>query len=79
MKKFSLSYIYLILIHAIIALIVFAIPFLSKIYALLIPIVGLYIVTRNKNRNNEVLFVAAYLVGVEVFLRMTGGTLIMST
>ncbi|WP_343695556.1 O-antigen ligase family protein [Flavobacterium sp.] len=73
MKKFSLSYIYLILIHAIIALIVFAIPFLSKIYALLIPIVGLYIVTRNKNRNNEVLFVAAYLVGVEVFLRMTGG------
>lgn len=67
MKKFSLSYIYLILIHAIIALIVFAIPFLSKIYALLIPIVGLYIVTRNKNRNNEVLFVLAYLVGVEVF------------
>ncbi|WP_291142670.1 O-antigen ligase family protein [Flavobacterium sp. UBA7680] len=75
MKKLSLSYSFLILIHAVIALAVFAIPFLSKIYALLIPVVGLYIVSRNKNRNNEVLFVAAYLVGSEVFLRMTGGNL----
>lgn len=72
MKK-SMSYGYLILIHAVIALVVFAIPFFSKIYALVIPAIGIYIVCRNKNRNNEVLFVAAYLVGVEVFLRMTYG------
>lgn len=73
MKKTSLSYINLILIHAIIAFVVFAVPFLSKIYALVIPIIGFFIVVKNKNRNNEVLYVAAYLVGAEVFLRMTGG------
>lgn len=73
MKNTKLSYSFLLLIHAAIALAVFVLPFLSKIYALLIPIVGLYIIYQTKNRNNEVLLVAAYLVGVEVFLRMTGG------
>lgn len=73
MKNKSLSYTFLILIHAVIGMIIFVVPFLSKIYALLIPVVGLSIVIRNKNKNNEVIFVAAYLVGVEVFLRMTEG------
>lgn len=67
MKKKSLSYTLLVLIHVIIGLVIFVVPLLSKIYALLIPIVGLSIVIRNQNRNNEVIFVAAYLVGVEVF------------
>ena len=53
----------------------FAIPLLSKIYALIIPVVGFYLVIRNKNSNHEVILVSAYLVGVEVFLRMTGGNL----
>ena len=73
MKNTKLSYDFLLIIHAVIALAVFILPFLSKLYALLIPIVGFFIVYRTKNRNNEVLLVAAYLVGVEVFLRMTGG------
>ncbi|OCB70608.1 hypothetical protein B0A79_13685 [Flavobacterium piscis] len=73
MKKTKLSYSSLLLIHAVIALAVFAIPFLSKLYALFIPIAGFFIVYRTKNANNEVLYIAAYLVGVEVFLRMTGG------
>lgn len=73
MKNIKLSYSVLLLIHAVIALAVFVAPFLSKIYALLIPVVGFYIVYRTKNKNNEVILIAAYLVGVEVFLRMTGG------
>jgi len=73
MKKTKLSYSFLLLIHAVIALAVFAIPFLSNLYALFIPIAGFFIVYRTKNANNEVLYIAAYLVGVEVFLRMTGG------
>lgn len=73
MKKKSLSYTLLVLIHVIIGMVIFIVPFLSKIYALLIPVLGLSIVIRNQNRNNEVVYVAAYLVGVEVFLRMTGG------
>lgn len=73
MKNKSLSYTFLILIHAIIGLVIFAVPFLSKIFAFLIPVVGFAMVVKNKNKNNEVIFVSAYLVGVEVFLRMTGG------
>lgn len=73
MKKTKLSYSFLLVLHAVIALAVFAIPFLSKLYALFIPIAGFFIVYRTKNANNEVLYIAAYLVGVEVFLRMTGG------
>ena len=73
MKKRKTPYNFLLLIHAVIAVVVFAVPFLSKIYAILIPVVGFFIVYRTKNKNNEVLLVAAYLVGVEVLLRMTGG------
>jgi len=75
MKNAKSIYPILVLLHAVIALAVFVIPFLSKIYALLIVIVGIYYVYQNKNRNNEVLYVSAYLVGAEVFLRMTGGNL----
>ncbi|MEZ0184308.1 O-antigen ligase family protein [Flavobacterium oncorhynchi] len=71
MKRISFSY--LILVHIIIALMVFVLPFLSMLYALLIPVVGLFVVFRSKNKNNEVLYVSAYFIGVEVFLRMTGG------
>ena len=73
MKNTKMSYTFLLIIHAVIALVVFTIPFLSKLYALFIPIAGFFIVYRTKNANNEVLYIAAYLVGVEVFLRMTGG------
>jgi len=73
MKNTKLSYNFLLVLHAVIALAVFAIPLLSKLYALFIPIAGFLIVYRTKNANNEVLYIAAYLVGVEVFLRMTGG------
>lgn len=74
MKNTKLSYSFLLVLHAVIALAVFAIPLLSKLYALFIPIAGFFIVYRTKNANNEVLYIAAYLVGVEVFLRMTGGS-----
>ncbi|MDQ1167475.1 hypothetical protein [Flavobacterium sp. SORGH_AS_0622] len=73
MKNKKWSYEFLLIIHAAIAIVVFAVPFLSKIYSLIIPIVGFYIVYKTKNKNNEVLLVTAYLVGAEVFLRMTGG------
>ncbi|MHC0447327.1 O-antigen ligase family protein [Flavobacterium sp. 3-218] len=73
MQNKSISYTFLVLIHIVVGLAIFVVPFLSKIYALLIPVVGLSIVIRNQNKNNEVIFVSAYLVGIEVFLRMTGG------
>ncbi|RYJ37816.1 O-Antigen ligase [Flavobacterium anhuiense] len=73
MKNKKLSYLAIIVFHALLALIIFVIPFFSKIYALLIVLIGMMVIIKNKNRSNEVLFVSAYLVGAEVFLRMTGG------
>lgn len=73
LEKEKLSYTSLIFIHIGIGLMVFLMPFLSQIFSFLILIVGLIYVMKTKNKNNEVLFVSAYLVGSEVFLRMTGG------
>ena len=75
MNKSEINYINLVLIHVGIALALFYIPFLSKIYAVLIAVFGTAYIINKNNRNNEVLYVSAYLVGAEVFLRMTGGNL----
>ncbi|MES2411772.1 MAG: O-antigen ligase family protein [Bacteroidota bacterium] len=49
---------------------------MSVVYAIIIPVIGLYYVIKKQNQNNEVLIVSAYIVGSEVFLRMTGGSLL---
>jgi hypothetical protein len=73
MKKEDQSYLYIILFHVLIGVLGYVIPFTAKIYGYSIFIFGLYYIIKNKNRNNEALVVAAYVVGSEVFLRMTGG------
>ena len=73
MEKGKITYTSLILIHAVLGLLVFLIPVVSKVLSILVLVIGLYYVVRNRNRNNEVLFVAAYVVGSEVFFRMTHG------
>lgn len=70
------KYILLILLHIVIAILIYVIRPLSIVYAICIPSIGLYYVIKTQNRNNEVLFVAAYIVGSEVFLRMTDGNLL---
>ena len=79
MKKEDKTYVFLIGIHLIIGILIYVLPFLSKVYALSIFVFGIFYIVKNKNRNNEVLLVAAYLVGSEVFLRMTGGNLFYET
>lgn len=75
MNKSEINYINLMLIHVGIALVLFYVPFLSKIYALTIAVFGIYYIIKSNNRNNEVLYVLAYLIGAEVLIRMTGGNL----
>ncbi|MBF4470321.1 O-antigen ligase family protein [Flavobacterium sp. HJJ] len=73
MKKEELSYIYLLLFHALLGIAIFVLPFISKLYTLVIFVFGIYYIIRTKNRNNEALLISAYVVSAEVFLRMTGG------
>ena len=71
----SSQYIKFVIIHLLIGLLIYFVPFVSKLYAISIILVGYRYVVLRKNANNEALYVAAYLVGAEVFLRMTQGNL----
>ncbi len=66
-------YLNLILFHVGIGFLVFLFPPFSKVYGYSIFILGAYIVIKTQNKNNQALMAAAYVVGSEVFLRMTGG------
>nr|WP_315199076.1 O-antigen ligase family protein [uncultured Flavobacterium sp.] len=76
MRKEELSYIYLILFHAFIGVLVFVLPFVSKMLTLSILAFGVYYIIKSKNRNNEALIMSAYIVSVEILLRMTDGILL---
>ncbi|MCD0466760.1 O-antigen ligase [Flavobacterium sp. ENC] len=76
MKKTSLSYVHLIAFHAFIGVLVFILPFITKIYTLSIFVFGIFYIIKNRNRNNEVLIMSAYVVGAEVLLRMTNGVIL---
>lgn len=65
--------VYLILLHIGLGVLIAKLPFFSKFYAILIFLAGLYVVVKNKNRNNEILYVIAYIAGSEVLLRTTNG------
>lgn len=69
----SRNYILFVSFQVVLGILVYLTPFLSKVYAALILVVGFLWVVRNNNKGNEILYVCAYLVGVEVFLRMTKG------
>jgi hypothetical protein len=73
MKKDEQFYFYLILSHVVIGALGYLLPFTTKMYGYSIFIFGAYYIIKKQNRNNEALIVAAYVVGSEVFLRMTGG------
>ncbi|RTY95455.1 O-antigen ligase domain-containing protein [Flavobacterium sp. GSN2] len=73
MKNEDRSYLYLILFHVVVGALGYLLPFTAKIYGYSIFIFGIYYIIKKQNRNNEALIAAAYVVGSEVFLRMTGG------
>ncbi|WP_333600072.1 O-antigen ligase family protein [Flavobacterium sp.] len=70
------KYILLILIHVAIGVLSYIYRDIAKLYGLAILLYGIYYILKKGNKNNEVLHVAAYVVGSEVFLRMTGGNLL---
>lgn len=71
----NINYIFLILTHIAIAILVFLFAFVSKIVVIAIFFLGIFFIIKTQNKNNQVLLVAAYLVGLEVFVRATGGAI----
>lgn len=76
MQNATSKYLVLLASHIALAAIVFVFPFIAKIYLIFIFLYGFYYVVKNQNKNNEVLIVAGYIVGAEVFLRATDAALL---
>ena len=68
------QYLALLISHGLLGILIFFVPFLAKIYGYAIFLLGIFIVVMTKNKNNEVLYICSYIVGSEVFLRMTDGS-----
>ncbi len=75
--KFSLekNYFGLLFFHLALGVFFFHYPKMASFYGIAIALIGLGYVIFNKNKNHEILQVAGYLIGMEVFIRMTGGFL----
>lgn len=69
------SYLGLVLIHALVGVAVYVVEPLSKIYYFAFLGYFFFRILKNKNKNFEILMACAYVVGSEVFVRMTGGGL----
>ena len=75
MNSETSQYLKFVVIHLFVGLAIFLVPPISKVYAITIVLVGFRYVILRKNANNEALYVAAYIVGAEVFLCMTQGNI----
>jgi O-antigen ligase len=76
MKINNQKYLYFVLIHIGLGVLFFLFKNISVLYGLLINVFGLLLVLKTQNNNNQVLYITAYIVGSEVVLRMTGGTIL---
>ena len=54
-------------------------PAFPKIFGFLCIVIPLYIIFSSKNKNEEAFILASYLVGAEVFIRMSGGFFLYET
>jgi len=73
MQNVDKKYLFLILLHIVIGALLFKNGFTPKIYGYSIIFGGIFYVINSQNRNNEVLYATAYMVGSEILLRMTNG------
>ena len=69
------NYFLFLFVHVILGCILYFFPGLGFLYGICVPLLGLIYVILTKNKNNEILQVAAYSIGSEVLLRMTNGVL----
>ena len=76
MKSKKISYISLVFLHILLGVLLYVTKNFTLIYGILINILGIYVVFSTQNKQNQVLYVAAYVVGSEVVMRMTGGFLL---
>lgn len=75
MKNDEVFYSTALLLHVGMGILFFFIPFLGTIYGAVVLFLGVGYVMSTRNRNHEVLIMAAYCVGLEVYFRMIGAVI----
>jgi len=74
MQNKDKNYIWLVVIHIFLGVLIYLTPIIvSQIYGYSILLAGVIILIKSQNKRNEALYICAYIVGSEVFLRMTYG------
>lgn len=73
MKSKNLNYTSLVFLHVILGVAIYIQSKIGIPYGIAMLSVSFLLVLNTQNNNNQVLYVAAYAVGSEVILRMTGG------
>ena len=68
-----ISYIVMILLHVLVRVVVYYLPFISKVLTVFLFFLFTSLIIKNKNKNNEALLFSTYIVASEVFFRMTSG------
>lgn len=76
MNAKSLTYTSLVLIHILLGFIIYVSNKLAVPYGIAILTFSFLILLKTQNDKNQVLYIAAYTIGSEVLLRMTGGFLV---
>lgn len=76
MTKKEKFYLLAIFAHVGIGFLFFYIPILGYTYGLLILAFGIFYILKTQNKNNEVLLLAAYFTGIDVYLKMIGETIL---
>lgn len=72
MTKGELFYLYAILFHVALGVLLFFVPFLGYIYSLFLFAAGIIYIIKTQNKSHEVLLMAAYFTGIDVYLKMIG-------
>jgi O-antigen ligase len=68
-----------IIIHVVIGILASFLKPIMIVYPFIIILMGLFYVLKNSNLKNEVLVVAAYITGAEVFMRMSNSFILYET
>lgn len=71
-----MNYLYLVALHAIMGLLVYLVPALSKFFFIGVVVYFMYLIVtaKTENKTKSIIFACCYVVGSEVFFRMTSGT-----
>ncbi|WP_035758718.1 O-antigen ligase family protein [Flavobacterium tegetincola] len=76
MTKKEQFYLIAILTHVGMGFLFFFFPFVGYLYGLFALVAGVIYIVNTGNKNNEVLLMAAYFTGIDVYLKMIGATIL---